>query len=248
MNLSNADKALVLTQALPYMQKYFDKTVVIQYDPALQQGGVYEAVMSDIVLLGAVGIHAVLVHGGASLPETMGQDNKSLVASLQAQGGRAIGLCGIDGGMIAVEQNGEEGRVARIDPSILLDLIGSGYIPVVAAVGCGADGDACALNPDAAASAVASCLHAENLIMLSQARGVLKDKTDESSLISAIQVSAVPSLLRSGTVTDGMRSKVEYCVEAVRRGVKKTFIIDGRIPHSILIEMFSDEGIGTMLY
>ena len=119
---------------------------------------------------------------------------------------------------------------------------------MVAAVGRGADGGACALNPDAAASAVASCLHAENLIMLSQARGVLKDKTDESSLISAIQVSAVPSLLRSGTVTDGMRSKVEYCVEAVRRGVKKTFIIDGRIPHSILIEMFSDEGIGTMLY
>lgn len=285
MNLSNADKALVLHQALPYIQKYFGKTVVIKYGGnAMQSEELKQAVMSDIVLLSAVGIHVVLVHGGGpeitAMLKKMGKEsrfvnglrytdletarvaqmvlagkvNKDLVGLLVRHGGRALGLCGIDGGMFRVEKHqgaedlGYVGEVADVDTTLITDALELGYIPVIATVGCDENGDAYNINADTAAAAVASQLHAENLILMTDIRGLLRDRDDESTLISDVQVSQVPALVREGVVSGGMIPKIECCVEAVRRGVNRTFIIDGRIPHSILIEMFSDEGIGTMFH
>lgn len=285
MNLTNADKALVLNQALPYIQKYFGKTIVIKYGGnAMQSEELKQAVMSDIVLLSAVGIHVVLVHGGGpeitALLKKMGKEsrfigglrytdeetaeaaqmvlagklNKDLVALLGRHGGRAVGLCGIDGGMFRVEKRQGEvdlgfvGEVADVDTTVITDALNLGYIPVIATVGCDRAGDVYNINADTAAAAVASRLRAENLILMTDIRGLLRDKDDETTLIPDVQVSQVPSLVRDGVISGGMIPKIECCVEAVRRGVNRTFIIDGRIPHSILIEMFSDEGIGTMFH
>ncbi len=285
MNISNADKALVLNQALPYIQKYFGKTIVIKYGGnAMQSEELKQAVMSDIVLLSAVGIHVVLVHGGGpeitALLKKMGKEsrfigglrytdaetaeaaqmvlagklNKDLVALLGRHGGRAVGLCGIDGGMFRVEKRQGEvdlgfvGEVADVDTTVITDALNLGYIPVIATVGCDRAGDVYNINADTAAAAVASRLGAENLILMTDIRGLLRDKDDETTLIPDVQVSQVPSLVRDGVISGGMIPKIECCVEAVRRGVNRTFIIDGRIPHSILIEMFSDEGIGTMFH
>lgn len=285
MNLSNADKALVLNQALPYIQKYFGKTIVIKYGGnAMQSEELKQAVMSDIVLLSAVGIHVVLVHGGGpeitALLKKMGKEsrfigglrytdeetaeaaqmvlagklNKDLVALLGRHGGRAVGLCGIDGGMFRVEKRQGEvdlgfvGEVADVDTTVITDALNLGYIPVIATVGCDRAGNVYNINADTAAAAVASRLRAENLILMTDIRGLLRDKDDETTLIPDVQVSQVPSLVRDGVISGGMIPKIECCVEAVRRGVNRTFIIDGRIPHSILIEMFSDEGIGTMFH
>ncbi len=285
MNISNADKALVLNQALPYIQKYFGKTIVIKYGGnAMQSEELKQAVMSDIVLLSAVGIHVVLVHGGGpeitALLKKMGKEsrfigglrytdaetaeaaqmvlagklNKDLVALLERHGGRAVGLCGIDGGMFRVEKRQGEvdlgfvGEVADVDTTVITDALNLGYIPVIATVGCDRAGDVYNINADTAAAAVASRLGAENLILMTDIRGLLRDKDDETTLIPDVQVSQVPSLVRDGVISGGMIPKIECCVEAVRRGVNRTFIIDGRIPHSILIEMFSDEGIGTMFH
>lgn len=285
MNISNADKALVLNQALPYIQKYFGKTIVIKYGGnAMQSEELKQAVMSDIVLLSAVGIHVVLVHGGGpeitALLKKMGKEsrfigglrytdaetaeaaqmvlagklNKDLVALLGRHGGRAVGLCGIDGGMFRVEKRQGEvdlgfvGEVADVDTTVITDALNLGYIPVIATVGCDRAGDVYNINADTAAAAVASRLWAENLILMTDIRGLLRDKDDETTLIPDVQVSQVPSLVRDGVISGGMIPKIECCVEAVRRGVNRTFIIDGRIPHSILIEMFSDEGIGTMFH
>lgn len=285
MNLTNADKALVLNQALPYIQKYFGKTIVIKYGGnAMQSEELKQAVMSDIVLLSAVGIHVVLIHGGGpeitALLKKMGKEsrfigglrytdeetaeaaqmvlagklNKDLVALLGRHGGRAVGLCGIDGGMFRVEKRQGEvdlgfvGEVADVDTTVITDALNLGYIPVIATVGCDRAGDVYNINADTAAAAVASRLRAENLILMTDIRGLLRDKDDETTLIPDVQVSQVPSLVRDGVISGGMIPKIECCVEAVRRGVNRTFIIDGRIPHSILIEMFSDEGIGTMFH
>ncbi len=285
MNLSNADKALVLNQALPYIQKYFGKTIVIKYGGnAMQSEELKQAVMSDIVLLSAVGIHVVLVHGGGpeitALLKKMGKEsrfigglrytdretaevaqmvlagklNKDLVALLGRHGGRAVGLCGIDGGMFRVgKREGEVdlgfvGEVEDVDTTVITAALGLGYIPVIATVGCDRAGEVYNINADSAAAAVASRLGAENLILMTDIRGLLRDKDDESTLIPDVQVSQVPSLVRDGVISGGMIPKIECCVEAVRRGVNRTFIIDGRIPHSLLIEMFSDEGIGTMFH
>lgn len=288
MNISNADKALILNQALPYIQKYLGKTVVVKYGGnAMANEELKQAVMSDMVLLAAVGIHVVLVHGGGPEITAMlnkigkesrfvgglrytdaetaeiaqmvlaGKLNKDLVSLLGRHGGRAVGLCGIDGGMFKVcklcrPEGGEDlgfvGDVREVDTTIITDALGHGYIPVIATVGCDESGDVYNINADTAAAAIASRLKAENLILMTDIRGLLRDKNDESTLIPEVQVSAVPSLVREGVISGGMIPKIECCVEAVRRGVGRTFIIDGRIPHSILIEMFSDEGIGTMFY
>lgn len=285
MQISNADKALVLNQALPYIQKYFGKTVVIKYGGnAMQSEELKQDVMSDIVLLSAIGIHVVLVHGGGpeitALLKKLGKEsrfigglrytdretaeaaqmvlagklNKDLVALLGRHGGRAVGLCGIDGGMFKVRKKESEpdlgfvGEVEEVDVTVITDSLSHGYIPVIATVGCDENGDVYNVNADTAAAAVASRLHAENLVLMTDIRGLLRDKDDEDTLIPDVGISQVPSLVREGVISGGMIPKIECCVEAVRRGVSRTFIIDGRIPHSILIEMFSDEGIGTMFH
>lgn len=241
-----------------------------------------DAVITDIVLLSLVGINVVLVHGGGpeisdmlskigketrfidglryTDDETMevvqmvlaGKVNKGLVQLIDAHGGRALGLCGLDGGMIKAEKKkgkvdlGYVGEITDIDVTLLNDAIEKGYIPVVATVASGENNTSYNINADLAASRIASSLHAEKLLLMTDVRGLLRDKDDENTLISCVNVSEVPALKNQGIISGGMIPKIDCCVEAVRRGVSRTHIIDGRIPHSILIEILSNEGIGTM--
>lgn len=282
MNITTADRAQVLTQALPYIKEFAGKTVVIKYGGnAMVSEELKSAVMEDIVLLSTVGIQVVLVHGGgpeinAMLKkigkesrfigglrytdrETMdvvemvlaGKVNKSLVQQLEAHGGRAIGLCGLDGGMIKAVKHtaadlGFVGDITQVDVTLIRDSLEHGTIPVVATIAAGETGDTYNINADTAASQIAAALGAEKLVLMTDVRGLLRDKDDEESLISVVQVSEVNHLKKQGIISGGMIPKIECCVEAVRRGVKRTHIIDGRIPHSILIEMLTDGGIGTM--
>lgn len=283
MKLTNADKANVLNQALPYIQKYFGKIVVIKYGGnAMVDDTLKQAVMDDIVLLSLIGIKVVLVHGGGpeitntlekmniesrfvdglrySDKETVdvvqmvlaGKINKDLVHLLGRSGGKAVGVCGLDGQLISAKQMtstqdlGYVGKITGVDASLITDLLEDGYIPVVATVGGDSDGNVYNINADTAAAAIASELNAENLILMTDIRGLLEDKDDDSTLISYVNISDVPHLVSKGIISGGMIPKIESCVESIRKGVKKTFIVDGRIPHSILIEMMTDEGIGTM--
>ena len=240
------------------------------------------AVMSDIVLLSLVGIKAVLVHGGgpeinealkrmniesrfigglrytdADTAEVVrmvlaGKINKALVSLLEQHGGRALGLCGSDGGMLQVKKLegpndlGFVGEITDVNVRPIRDALDNGYIPVIATVSTDASGQVYNINADTAASRIAAALQAENLILMTDIRGLLRDKDDETTLIPEVQVSEVPYLVKQGIISGGMIPKIECCVEAVRRGVAKTCIIDGRIRHSILIEMLSNEGIGTL--
>ena len=284
MTISTADRAQVLTQALPYIKQYAGKTVVIKYGGnAMISDELKSTVMEDIVLLSTVGIKVVLVHGGGpeinemlkkvgkeskfvnglryTDRETMeivemvlaGKVNKGLVQRLEQHGGRAIGLCGLDGGMIkAVKMQGEVdlgfvGDITHVNVTLIRNSLESGTIPVVATIAAGdGDGETYNINADIAASQIAAALCAEKLVLMTDVRGLLRDKDDEDSLISVVHVSDVPSLKKQDIIKGGMIPKIDCCVEAVRRGVKRTHIIDGRIPHSILIEMLTDEGIGTM--
>lgn len=283
MNISDELRAQVLVDALPYIQKYTGKVVVIKYGGAAMNDKELEAdVMRDIVLLSLIGIKVVLVHGGGpKITETLnrlqletrfvnglrytdhqtmevvqmvlcGKINKDLVALLEECGGKALGLCGMDGQMIKAQKRLEEedlglvGDITDVDVGPILNAQKDGYIPVVATVGVGEGGQPYNINADTAASFIASKLNAENLILLTDVRGLLKDTSDENSLIPVVNVSEVPLLVKKGIIQGGMIPKVDCCVEAVRRGVKRSFIIDGRIRHSILIEMFTHEGIGTM--
>lgn len=282
-NISNVVKAQVLNDALPYIQKYHDKIVVIKYGGnAMTSEELKNAVMSDIVLLSLVGIKAVLVHGGgpeinealkrmniesrfigglrytdADTAEVVrmvlaGKINKALVSLLEQHGGRALGLCGSDGGMLQVKKLegpndlGFVGEITDVNVRPIRDALDNGYIPVIATVSTDASGQVYNINADTAASRIAAALQAENLILMTDIRGLLRDKDDETTLIPEVQVSEVPYLVKQGIISGGMIPKIDCCVEAVRRGVSKTCIIDGRIRHSILIEMLSNEGIGTL--
>lgn len=281
-NIENQDRANVLVQALPYIQKYYNKTVVIKYGGnAMINEELKEAVMTDIVLLSLVGINVVLVHGGGPEINDMlkrigkeskfvnglrytdeetvdivqmvlaGKVNKSLVQLLGAHKGKAIGLCGLDGGLLKAKQLGEGelgfvGEITYVDVTPVTDVISKGYIPVISTVAGGENGEVYNINADTAAAKIASALHAEKLLLMTDVRGLLRDKDDESTLISVVNVSEVQALKNQGVICGGMIPKIDCCVEAVRRGVHRAHIIDGRIPHSILMEMLTDEGIGTM--
>ena len=238
-------------------------------------------VLQDIVFLRLAGMRPVVVHGGgpeinAMLDrlgkesrfvgglrytdrETMdvvqmvlaGKVNKDLVQLLGAHGGKALGLCGLDGGMIrAVKHSGEDlgfvGEIESVDVTPINDALKTGYIPVISTIGGGYGEDVYNINADTAAARIAACLHAEKLLLMTDVRGLLRDKEDEGTLIPVVNVSDVPGLKNQGIISGGMIPKIECCVEAVRRGVHRTHIVDGRIPHSLLIELFSDEGVGTM--
>ncbi|MBS6162975.1 acetylglutamate kinase [Hydrogeniiclostridium mannosilyticum] len=285
MNISDADRAKVLVQALPYIQKYAGKTVVVKYGGnAMINEGLKDAVMSDIVLMQLVGINVVLVHGGGpeissmlkkigkesrfvngmryTDSETMdivqmvlaGKVNKDLVQLLEQHSGRAVGLCGLDGKMILAEKMasaedlGYVGEITEVNTQIIKDATDRGYIPIVATVGGSRSGEIYNINADIAAARIAAELGALKLILMTDIRGLLRNKEDENTLIPVVNVSEVPKLRHEGIISGGMIPKIDCCVEAVRRGVGRAHIIDGRIPHSILIELFSDEGIGTMLY
>lgn len=281
--LTNAMKADVLNQALPYIQKYFGKVVVIKYGGnAMIDDVLKQAVMDDLVLLALIGVKVVLVHGGGpEITSTLnrmgieskfvgglrqtdeetvkvvqmvlsGKTNKDLVYLLERSGGKAVGLCGLDGQMIRATKLKSEhdlgfvGEIEKINTTIIKDQLESGYIPVIATVGCDDEGNVYNINADTAAARIASELGAENLINMTDIRGLLQDKDDESTLIPKVHLSEVNGLVRQGIISGGMIPKIDSCVEAIRRGVHRAFIIDGRIPHSILIEMLTNEGIGTM--
>lgn len=282
MQISNNVRSQVLIDALPYIQEYNNKIVVIKYGGnAMTNEVLKDAVMSDIVLLSLVGIKVVLVHGGGPEINEMldkvgieskfigglrytdeatveivkmvlaGKVNKELVSLLEQHKGKALGLCGIDGGMIKAEKMqgtvdlGFVGEITSVNTKPIHDALNNGYVPVIATVATGEDGQTYNINADTAAARIASCLKAENLILMTDIVGLLEDKNDESTLIPTVQVSEVSYLKNKGIISGGMIPKIDCCVEAIRRGVKKTSIIDGRVPHSILIELLSNEGIGT---
>ena len=287
MELSHSDRAQVLVEALPYIQCYNKKTVVIKYGGnAMISEELRKAVISDIILLKLVGMNVVVIHGGGpeissmlkktgkesrfvnglryTDEETMdivqmvlcGKVNKDLVATLNRSGGSAIGLCGLDGGMLKAVRRTEDGvdyglvgDIVEVDPKPIEDAIAGGFIPVISTVAQGVDAETSYnVNADTAAAKVATALHAEKLILLTDVRGLLRDKNDESTLISRIHPSDVPRLMKEGVIAGGMIPKIDCCVEAVRSGVARTHILDGRIPHSILIEVLSHAGIGTMIW
>jgi acetylglutamate kinase len=179
-----------------------------------------------------------------------GKINKSLVNILENTGGRAVGLCGMDGHLIEARQLdpalGYVGEITNINAKPILDLLDMGYIPVVSTVGCDSRGNVYNINADTAAARIAGTLRAESMITMTDIAGILRDRNDPESLIPVVHVSEAPQLMREGIISGGMIPKVECCIEAIRRGVRKVFVIDGRVPHSILIEILTEEGIGTM--
>ena len=280
--IDHAERAQVLVEALPYIQHYYNKIIVVKYGGnAMISPELQKAVMDDIVLLSLIGIKVVLVHGGGPEINDMlrrvgkeskfvdglrvtdeetieivqmvlaGKVNKKLVNLLQNTGGRAIGLSGMDGHMIEAtmqdERLGYVGEITHINTDPITDLLDKGYIPVISTVGCDRENHVYNINADTAAARIAGALKSENLILMTDITGVLRDKDDPSTLIPRIFVSEVPQLMSEGIIQGGMIPKMECCVDAIRRGVKKACIIDGRVPHSILIETLTDAGIGTML-
>ncbi len=280
---AHVERAQVLAEALPYIQKFYGKTIVVKYGGnAMISPELREAVIRDIILLYFVGIRVVVVHGGGpeisamlkktgkeskfvdglryTDAETMeivqqvlcGKVNKDLVATLNRVGGRALGLCGMDAGLFQArkldEKYGLVGEITQVNPTVVQDALAGGYIPVVSTVAQGVDAEtAYNINADTAAAKLAVALHAEKLLLLTDVRGLLQNPSDENSLLPVVELSQVPGLIKDGVIQGGMIPKVDCCVEAVRSGVKNSIILDGRIPHSILIELLSDEGIGTML-
>ena len=280
---SHAQQAQTLVEALPYIQKFTGKTIVIKYGGnAMVSDELRKAVMSDIILLSLVGIRVVVVHGGGpeisamlkkigheshfvdglryTDEETMdvvqsvlcGKVNKNLVAQLNRLGGQAVGLCGLDGQLFQAvrldEKYGLVGKITGVNPEPVENALMTGYIPVVSTVAQGTDADtAYNINADTAAAKLAEALHAEKLILLTDVRGRLQDPRDEETLIHVVHTYEVPGLVARGIISGGMIPKMECCVDAINGGVERVHILDGRIPHSILIELLSDRGIGTML-
>ena len=282
LHFSNAQRAEVLTAALPYIKKYSGKIVVIKYggnamvDPVLK-----EQVMEDIALLWLIGVKVVLVHGGGpeisqlmkalnkqpvfidglrvTDQETVdivqmvlaGKVNKDLVKLVQMKGGHAIGLSGIDGGMLEAtvkdERLGYVGQIVKVRTQPITDVLEKNYIPVISTVASDRQGNAYNINGDTAAAYIAGALGAERMIMMTDIAGVLENKDDPSTLIPHIPVEEAKGLYESGVISGGMIPKVDCCIEAIEHGVKNVVIMDGRIPHSILMELLTDEGAGTMV-
>ncbi len=282
INLTNAQRAEVLTQALPYIQKYYNKVIVIKYGGnAMINERLKEQVMEDIVLLSLIGVKVVLIHGGgpeitdalnkfgkksefvnglrvtdketAEIVQMVlaGKINKTLVNLLQMKGGKAMGISGMDGRLIEAEKKDERlgfvGKITSVNTEPITDLLEKGYIPVVSTIGCDSEGNAYNINADTAAAYIAGAMKAERLITMTDIAGILRDKDDPSSLIPCISVKEAATLFEDGTISGGMIPKVECCIEAIDHGVKKVIIMDGRVPHAILIETLTDEGAGTMV-
>ncbi|MBR3692246.1 MAG: acetylglutamate kinase [Clostridia bacterium] len=283
MDMNIELRAEILSRALPYIQKYSGKILVVKYGGnAMINEDLKANVMKDIVLLSLIGVKVVLIHGGGpEITEMLGRVgkesrfvdglrvtdaetaeivqmvlagkiNKNLVNLIQNTGGRAIGLCGADGHLIEAEPRdprlGFVGEITNINTQPILDVLDKGYIPVISTVGVDGEGNVYNINADTAAARIAGELQAEALISMTDIRGLLRDKDDPESLIPTVRVSDAPALVADGIISGGMIPKVDCCIEAIRRGVNRVFIIDGRVPHAILIETLTDEGIGTMFY
>jgi len=281
MNITNAQRAKILVQALPYIKKYTGKIVVVKYGGnAMINEELKNSVMSDIILLSLIGVKVVLVHGGGpeitdmlskvgkeskflgglrvTDKETVeivqmvlaGKVNKDLVNLIGTKGGSAVGLSGIDGQMLLASPKNPDlgfvGEIEKVNVQPITELLDGGYIPVVSTVACDKDGNAYNVNADTAAAKIAGELQAESLISLTDIAGILRDKNDPDTLIPRISLDEADELIAAGIISDGMIPKVECCTNAIKWGVHRVFIIDGRIKHSILIETLTDEGIGTM--
>ena len=281
-NFSNAERAQVLVQALPYIRRYTGKIVVVKYGGnAMVNEQLKQQVMEDVVLLWLIGVKVVLVHGGgpeiSQIMNRLGKEavfvdglrvtdretvdivqmvlagkiNKTLVNLLEMHGGQAMGISGMDGRLIEAEMRDERlgfvGEVTKVNIAPVTDLLEKGYIPVISTLGCDRQGNAYNINGDTAAAHVAGALGAERLIMLSDIPGLLRDKDDPSTLIPELTITEAHALREQGVISGGMIPKVECCIQAIRQGVKKVIIMDGRVPHSILMELLTDEGAGTMV-
>ncbi|UZP03005.1 acetylglutamate kinase [Clostridium botulinum] len=284
--MNHNERAKILVNALPYIQKYYGKTIVVKYGGnAMISDELKETVINDIILMKCVGIDPVIVHGGGpdisdfldklgkqsefinglryTDEDTMeivqmvlgGKVNKNLVSLIETFGGKAIGLCGMDGSLIRAKRLekdidlGYVGEITKIDTNILKTALDAGYIPVVGSVALGEDDNkAYNINADICASKISSALNAEKLILLTDVPGVLVDPKDSTSLLNVLRLHQIPKLCLDGIIKGGMIPKIDCCIEAIRMGVERTHIIDGRVPHSLILELFSNEGIGTMIY
>ena len=282
LHITNIQRAEVLTQALPYIQKYYGKIIVVKYGGnAMINETLKEQVMEDIVLLHLVGVKVVLVHGGGpeitDMLKRMGKEsvfhnglrvtdketaevvqmvlagkiNKSLVNLLQINGGTALGLSGLDGHMIEAEVKDEElgyvGKITKVDVKPITDLLEKNYIPVVSTIGCDDKGNVYNINADTAAAYIAGEMKAERLLTMTDIAGILRDKDDPASIIPCVDIKEARELFDSGVISGGMIPKVECCIEAIEHGVERVTILDGRVPHALLIEMLTNEGAGTMV-
>lgn len=284
--MNHSERAEILVHALPYIQKYRGKTIVIKYGGnAMINDELKETVINDIILMKCVGIEPVVVHGGGPAISDLlnrlnhksefinglrytddvtievvqmvlgGKVNKDLVSLIEKFGGKALGLCGMDGSLIKAKKLDTEtdlgyvGEVTEVNTDILKTAMSSGYIPVIGSVALGEDDNKpYNINADTCASKIASALKAEELMLLTDVPGVMKDPSDTSSLLSTLRLHQIPKLCLEGVIKGGMIPKIDCCVEAVRMGVERAIILDGRIPHSILLELFTPEGVGTMIY
>ena len=281
-NFSNAQRAQVLTEALPYIRRYNGRIVVVKYGGnAMVSEQLRQQVMEDIVLLWLVGVKVVLVHGGGpEISEMMtrlgkkpefvdglrvtdketvdivqmvlaGKVNKTLVNLLEVKGGKAMGISGMDGGLIQAKMRnpdlGYVGSITGVNIAPVMDLLEKGYIPVVSTLGCDEQGNTYNINGDTAAACIAGALGAERLIMMTDIAGVLRDRNDPSTLIPCLTIAEAVALFEQNIIAGGMIPKVECCIDAIHRGVGSAIIMDGRVPHSILIEILTDEGAGTMV-
>ncbi|ALP91441.1 MULTISPECIES: acetylglutamate kinase [Clostridium] len=283
--MNHSERAEILVHALPYIQKYRGKTIVIKYGGnAMINDELKETVINDIILMKCVGIEPVVVHGGGPAISDLlnrlnhksefinglrytddvtievvqmvlgGKVNKDLVSLIEKFGGKALGLCGMDGSLIKAKKIEESdlgyvGEVTEVNTDILKTAMNSGYIPVIGSVALGEDDNKpYNINADTCASKIASALKAEELMLLTDVPGVMKDPSDASSLLSTLRLHQIPKLCLEGVIKGGMIPKIDCCVEAVRMGVERAIILDGRIPHSILLELFTPEGVGTMIY
>lgn len=281
MDISNAKKAEILARALPNIQLYRKKTIVVKYGGnAMVNEQLKEMVMNDLVLLSTIGIKIVLVHGGGpeinkaldamdiksefvdglrvTTKETAnvvqmvlaGKVNKDLVCQIGNLGGHAIGLSGMDGNMIKCrpldDKHGFVGEITGLNTEVIEEVLANSFIPVISTIGYDENGNCYNINADTVAAAIAGHLKAEALISMTDVVGLLRDRNDEGSLIHRIYISDVPALIADGVISGGMIPKIDSMTQAIRQGVKKAFIIDGRVPHSILMELLTDEGLGTM--
>ena len=281
MDISNAKKAEILARALPNIQLYRKKTIVVKYGGnAMVNEQLKEMVMNDLVLLSTIGIKIVLVHGGGpeinkaldamdiksefvdglrvTTKETAnvvqmvlaGKVNKDLVCQIGNLGGHAIGLSGMDGNMIKCkpldDKHGFVGEITELNTEVVEEVLANSFIPVISTIGYDENGNCYNINADTVAAAIAGQLKAEALISMTDIVGLLRDKDDDSTLINRVYISDTPALIAEGIISGGMIPKIDSMTQAIRRGVKKAFIIDGRVPHSILMELLTDEGLGTM--
>lgn len=282
MDITYGQKAEILTEALPYIQGYNGKSVVIKYGgSAMTDPQMKLSVMKDIVLLRQVGVKVVVIHGGGKeisgalskmdiqtefvngLRKTdkatmevvqmvlAGKVNKDLVNLIETLGGKALGLSGIDGHMLEVKQVSKDlgyvGEVTCVDTDLVNHALANGYIPVISTIGYDKNGEIYNINADDAAGSIAGALNAFCLISLTDTRGILRDKDNPDSLIPTITVKEAPELTATGVISGGMVPKLKASLFAIEKGVNKVFILDGKLPHAILIELFSDAGIGTMI-